>query len=50
MLDLNIIKSINKHLLIGPDAYPLELILFFFAWLGFSHIIVVTKNRLSRQK
>ena len=27
-----IIKSINKHLLIGPDAYPLESIKLHIAW------------------
>ena len=27
-----IIKSINKHLLIGPDAYPLESIKQHIAW------------------
>ena len=29
-----IIKSINKHLLIGPDAYPLESIKLHIAWLA----------------
>ena len=27
-------KSINKHLLIGPDAYPLESIKLHTAWLA----------------
>ena len=29
-----IIKSINKHLLIGPDAYPLKSIKLHIAWLA----------------
>ena len=29
-----IIHSINKHLLIGPDAYPLESIKLHIAWLA----------------
>ena len=34
-----IIQSINKHLLIGPDAYPLESIKLHIAWfVTFRHL------------
>ena len=32
MINHFIIKSINKHLLIGPDAYPLESMKLHIAW------------------
>ena len=41
--------TINRHLLIGPDAYPLRSIKLHITWAaGFSHSILVTKNRLHR--
>ena len=44
-----ILKPINRHLLIGPDAYPLESIKLHIYWAaGFSPSILVTKNRLHR--
>ena len=46
-----IILPINRHLLIGPDAYPLESIKLHMAWAaGFSHLILVTENRLSKNR
>ena len=39
----------NRHLMICPDAYPLESIKLHIAWAaGFSHSILGTKNRLHR--
>ena len=38
-----------RHILIGPDAYPLESIKLHITWAaGFSHSILVTKNSFHR--